>query len=418
MHRHGFFGTTTLIAIAALVVAGSFAGPLAAEPGSDDWPQYRGPQRDGVSPETGLLDQWPEAGPDLVWKVPIGNGFSAVSVAQGRVITMLADGGTEYTAAFDVETGRELWRAEMGPAFMGQFGNGPRSTPTVAGDRVFALGSAGLLAALAAEDGTVKWTVSLSRDLGAIRPQWGFSTSPLVDGDLVVTEAGSGAGKQVAAFDRQTGELRWTALDGNAGYSSPLALDVHGVHQLVFVTDDQVAGLSPKGETLWTHEFQGGIPMPVFVAPDRVFVSRLGDAGSVMLRIKPDGAEEVWSSNRMRNHFNTSVAFGDHIYGFDNTTFKCISADTGEQTWAKRGFGKGSLIVADDHLFILTERGQLVLAEADPERYTETGSVQALDGTTWTSPVLAGGRVYLRGMDEMLSFDTRISVTDNPRPRG
>lgn len=382
---------------------------LSAEDSSKDWPQYRGPERDGAARNAGILATWPEDGPKVLWKRPIGTGFSGITVSGGRLFTMMAEDEKEYAAAFDAGSGDEVWRVEIGAQFPSEFGDGPRSTPAVSGDRVIFLGSYGQLAALAAADGERSWEIDLREAFGSVVPSHGFSTAPMVDGDLLLVEVGGGQGEAYAALDPATGKTRWTTRDGAATYTSPIAVTVGGERQLISLGDNEIVGLTRDGEVAWSYPWRGGIAMPIFVAPDKLFVSAF--RGSLLTRlVEGEGGmsvEQVWQSNEMKNHFNSSVIHDGHVYGFDNSILKCVSLGGGERVWAKRGLGKGSLIVADGHLIILGERGQLVQAQATPEGFVEEGRFQAIEGKSWTSPTLAAGRLYLRNLSEMIALDLR-----------
>ncbi|MCH9652168.1 MAG: PQQ-binding-like beta-propeller repeat protein [Deltaproteobacteria bacterium] len=389
------------------------ATPSVAAEKEAGWPQFRGPDRNGVSAEQGLLAAWPEAGPKELWRVPLGAGYSAV-VAQGnRLFTQFAAGEEEVIASFNPSDGSEVWRVSLGKTLETEMGNGPRSTPTVAGDTIFAVGSAAVLMALRTKDGKVQWQVDLQKRFPGRLPNWGLSTSPLVDGDLVIFEVGSEEAS-IAAFDRKTGETRWTTTEKSAGYNSPLAATLDGVRQYIFAPSSapKVISLLPDGTLYWTHEWHGGtIAMPVQVGDDGIFVSASSDVGGMLLRVRSEGGqakvEEVWRNREMKNHFSSSVAYDGHIYGFDNGSLKCIDATSGERKWTKRGLGKGTLIVAEGKLFLLSERGQLVMARATPEAYDELGRKQVLSGKTWTSPSLADGRLYLRDLEDLVCLDVR-----------
>lgn len=395
-----------LPAIAAAMLLGFLLpSSLAAE----DWPQFRGPERDGVSREGGLAPAWPEAGPPVVWRRSLGSGFSGIATSGGRLFTLFAEDEKEYLAAFASTDGTELWRRPVGDLFTEQFGDGPRSTPAVVDGVVYALGARGTLMAVAAEDGRPVWSVDVVERFGGEIPRRGFAGSPLVDGDLVLLEIGGGEGEGVAALDRASGATRWTALDGKAGYVSPIAVTLGGERQYVFVStiEEEIVSLRPDGTVRWRHPWPAGtIATPLFVPPDGIFVSTSNDIGAVLVRVREEGGavkvEEAWRSRVMKNHFSSSVLYGEHIYGFDNGTLKCVVAATGEQCWALRGLGKGSLIAADGRLIVLGDRGQLVLAEATPEEFRELSRFQALGGKSWTAPALAGGRLYLRDLEEMV----------------
>ncbi len=409
------FAFVTVIGAAsdpAGVAAGAASPAASAEPGRD-WPQFRGAARDGAA--AAAIEPWPEAGPKVLWRRPLGTGFSALSVAGERFYTMFAEDEVEYAAAFETATGGEIWRTGIGESFHDEFGNGPRSTPTVDGDTVFVLGSHGRLAALAAADGAKRWEVDLGERFGSPVPQRGFAFSPLVEGDLVLIRAGGGEGKAFAALDRASGATRWTALDGGPTMASPIVAAVGGARQYVFAGSEKVIALSAAGEVLWTYDWERGtIAMPLFIPPDRVFVSASYDVGAVLLRLGAPGADddepavrELWRNRVMKNHFSSSVHREGHVYGFDGATLKCVSLATGEQIWAKRGFGKGSLILVGDKLVVLADQGGIALLDASPEGFVERARFQALDGKSWTAPAFADGRLYLRNQKEMVALELR-----------
>lgn len=379
-----------------------------------DWSEYRGPGRHGVNDESGLLSSWAERAPRELWRRPIGIGYSAVSVADGRLYTMETAGEEEAVVCLDAATGETLWQTAIGPSGSSDMqDDGPRATPTVVDGTVYTASSAARLVALSAADGRVLWERDL-QEHGA-PPRFGYSTSPLVDGDLVLVETGGAAENPgVVAFDRATGEPRWTALEGPAGYSSPIAIDLGGRRQYVFFrrVNAEVVSLDADGGVLWRHPTTGLaiITTPIFLPPDRIFVASADDVfGGLMLRVSAieDGFEvaEVWSERLMRNHFNTSVVIDGFLYGFDNGTLRCLDATTGEMRWAKRGFGKGSVVASGDLLFVLGDDGTLALVRADSEAFEELGRVQAMTGRSWTAPSLAHGRLYLRDFDELVAYD-------------
>jgi len=390
-------------------------GPCSAEGNAAaDWPQFRGPARDGLSPEGGLLRSWPETGPREVWRRPLGPSFASASIVGDRVYTMSSNGEAETAVCLDAATGEEIWSVPIGGLFEETFGNGPRATPTVDGDVVYVLGSLGVVQALKAADGASIWKVDLQATFGSPMPMRGFAPSALVDGDLLLLEAGGTEGRTFLALDKATGETRWATQEGRPGYSSPIVVTIDGVKQYVFAspTAGGIVALLPDGELHWKHEWKASmIAMPLFIPPNRVFASAGDDVGSILVEVgTEDGApvtREVWGTRSMKNHFSSSLLHDGHIYGFDNATLKCIDAATGEVRWAKRGFGKGSLIAADGLFAVLGDRGVLALVEADPKEYRELGRHQALESKSWTAPALAGGRLDLRNLDEMVCLDLR-----------
>jgi outer membrane protein assembly factor BamB len=411
----------SLRTVSGVALAVGLAGGVSAAPAPGaNWAQYRGPNRDGKSTETGLVRSWGADGPREVWRTPIGAGFSGVSVVGDRLYTMDADEETEYALCLDAGTGKTLWRVPVGPIFKDGNGDGPRAAPTVEGDRVYVLGSRGHLAALRKDSGEVVWKVDYAEAFGSELPIWAFTSAPLVEGDLLIMETGGSGEQAIAALDKHSGEVRWTAQGATIAYSSPIALDLGGRRQLVFLLKEKVVALDRNGKEIWSFPWapEGGIKpaLPVFLPPDRVLVGASYDIGAALVRVDASGSsvQEVWASRFMRTHINTAVALGDHIYGFDTGTLRCLDAATGERGWAKRGLGKGSLIYADGMFIILSERGKLVLAEATPERYTELAAHPVLEGRCWTAPSLAHGRLYLRNHTELVCLDLSAGSRREP----
>lgn len=386
----------------------------------DDWPQFRGPNRDGVSRETGLSTRWPEAGPPELWRIGLGVGYSGVAAVGSRLYTMDSQGEKEFAVALDAATGRELWRTEVGAFFREIAGDGPRATPTVEDGLVWAIGSFGDVVALRTEDGARVWSVALPERFSTPMPPFGFPNMPLIVGEHLVIEAGAAEGGSIVALDKKSGELAWrTPTHGEFAMSSPIHVTWQNTEQLLFLNHRDVVSVGTDGEILWTVPFAPRNPvkavLPLFVPPDLIFVSASYDIGGMMVRLKPGekgdgtaGAEVVWNNRRMRNHFNTSIAHDGLIYGFDNATLKCIEAESGSERWAKRaGFGKGSMIYADGHLLVLSAHGRLLLVEATGEAYREKSAVQLCESRTWTPPSLADGRLYVRSTDEIVALDLR-----------
>jgi outer membrane protein assembly factor BamB len=404
--------------LALFAVCARPAAAADAKAGASDtrgWFQYRGPSRDGISVETGLAKTFGPAGPKTLWRIPIGAGFSAVSAVGDRLYTMHAEGGQEFAICLDAATGRKIWSTPVGAIFNNEYGDGPRSTPTVEGDAVYVHGSQGRLAALRLKDGSVIWQVELRQAFEGDLPTWAFTSAPLLIGDLLIIESGGKGARAVAAFDKKTGALKWTSHEDQIVYSSPLPIEFNGKQQIVVMTKREVIGLDLKGQRLWGFPFapDGTIKPapPVFVAPDLIFVSASYGIGAKVARLVAEGetitAQPVWEGVQMKNHFNGSVSIGNHLYGFDTATLKCIEATTGKTLWAKRGLGKGSLIVANGMLIIMGETGELVLAEATPEAYRELARTNVLEGRSWTQPTLWQGRLYLRNHTELVALDLR-----------
>lgn len=387
---------------------------LASAPGPNDWPRYRGPKGDGISKETGLLRTWPASGPRVLWRAKLGTGYSGMAVVNGRLFTLFGSGGKELAAAFDAATGKEIWRVQLGPDRQDGQGGGPRATPTVDGDLVYAMGAEAKLAALEAATGKVRWRVDLVSQYGARVPQWGTSSSPVVEGGLLLVTAGGGNGRSLLGLDKLTGKLAWSAESDVAGYSTPLVVDLAGTRQAIFFAGTSLISVSPQtGKRFWSvpweTSYDVNAAMPVFVAPDRVFISSGYDVGGQLLRVVAKGGqpavEPVWRNRVMKNHFNSSVYVAGHLYGFDDSTLKCVDPASGTERWKQRGFGKGSLLVADGHLWVLSDRGELALVELGPGGYREKARAQVLEGKTWTMPTLAGKRLYVRSESELVALD-------------
>ena len=398
---------------AALVISTALAGIAPAA----DWPHFRGPRLDGISDETGLLEAWPESGPPELWRVPIGEGYSGISVVGDRAYTLYVSDGKEILGVFDTASGKELWRYTVGDKWKDMMGNGPRSTPTVADGVVYVLGAHGTLAALDSETGRELWRQDLKKTIGARPPTWGVSTSPLVDGKKLIFDAGGRSGHSIVALDRATGELIWHAESDKAGYSTPLPLTLGEMRQVVMFTGTQVVGVDPAdGRVLWKRPWKTSYDVnaatPLFIPPNRLFVASGYSTGGALFELQANGGAtrlaEVWKSPRMRNQFSSSVYYKGHIYGFDNATLKCLDAATGEEKWAAReGFGHGSLTLAEGHLYVLGDRGKLALIEATPEGFRQKSAVEILDGKCWTVPTLANGRLYVRNEKQLVALDVR-----------
>ena len=396
-----------------------------------EWPQWRGPNRDGISDEVGLLKEWAPTGPKMLWKVPLGEGFSGISVSQDRVYTMFSKGNDEFVVCLNATDGGEIWRFRSDKNYHeGQGGNGPRATPTIDGDLLYTISAHGKLYALNAANGQKIWLHDLQRKFGSKMPRWGFSTSPLVEGELLLVEVGGKGKKSIVAFNKNSGDVIWSSHKDKLGYSSPIAITVQGVRQIICFTGTQLVSLSPTDGTIyWKYPWKTGYDVnaatPVFIPPDKVFISSGYDKGAAVVQMRvfvsPDDdraptdqirekqgvvrIEEIWKNRKMKNQFSSSVLYENHLYGFDNSILKCIEANTGEEQWKSRGFGKGTVILADRHLIILSDRGKLGLAEATPAGYIEKATAKVLDGLCWTVPTLADGKLYVRNEEEMICLD-------------
>ena len=378
------------------------------------WPQWRGPNRDGISKETGMLKQWPAEGPPLVWKATgAGEGYSSFSFSNGRLYTMGLRGDREFVVAFDVATGKEAWATPHGGKFENDRGDGPRGTPTVDGNRIYALGGNGDLSALDARTGKIVWSKNVLKEFGGSNITWGISESPLVLGNKVLVNAG-GQGASIVALNKADGSVIWKSQSDKAGYSSAIPVELNGGTQVVFFTGERAVGLDAKdGGLLWEYSKPSNrvanIATPI-VRSNRVFISSDYGTGGGVVEINPDNkAQEIYFTKEMRNHHSSSVLVGDHLYGFSSAILTAMKFDTGEIAWRDRSVGKGSLVYADGHLYCLSERGVVGLVEATPTGYKEKGRFEIQHGRlpTWAHPVVASGRLYLRDQDTIYAFDVR-----------
>ena len=405
----------------------AWAASLALVPagaGSEDWPQWRGPNRDGISLETGLLREWPEGGPPLAFRAAgLGAGYATVAVANGRIHTLGMFSGREWIIALDEESGARVWATPHAAPYRDGRGDGPRGAPTVSDGRVIALGASGQLSALDARSGQVLWSVNLLDRFGARNIGWGISESPLVlGGRVLVSPGGRSAG--FAAFDEESGELLWTSEGDEAGYASPVPVDLPGSPHVVFFSGERAAGIRPEdGELLWSYRRASNrtanVATPVIASrsPDsvRLFLSSDYGTGGALLARGADGAgggaaEEVWFSRNLRAHHATPILLDGVLYGFSGSILSALDIETGALFWRDRAIGKGSLAWADERLYIFSERGEVALVEPSREGYRERGRFAFPEAdrsrrNTWSHPVVANGRLFLRDQDLLLAWD-------------
>ena len=405
----------------AIALLSGLASPVHAQlkAGPGDWPGWRGADRTGVSPETGLLKEWPRDGPPLVWKATgLGNGFSTPSVANGRIYLLGGKSNEEYVICLDAKDGKEVWSTKIGGQARVRY-SGTRSTPTIDGDLTFALSSEGDLACLETATGKVKWTKSYRKDFGGSHGTWAYAESPLVDGDLLIGTPG-GSRATIVALKKTTGEEVWhTSLSGTAAYSSAIVAEVGGIKQYIqFLSPPNgVVGVNAKdGKVLWRYtksspQSRGTtITTPVF-ADGYVFTASGYSTGGGMVKLTADGdkvtAREVYFSKTMDNHHGGIVKVGDALFGTNNSTLVCLDFKSGEKKWSDRCVGKGSIAAADGMLYVRGENGSIALVEATPSGYKEKGRFSQPDRSSekaWPHPVIAGGRLYIRDQGILLCY--------------
>ena len=390
-----------------------------------DWPQWRGPDRTDVSKETGLLKSWPAEGLKRVWLCETaGEGYAGPAIAGGKLFTLGARDESECLLAVDAGTGKELWTAKIGSVFRERRGNGPRGTPAVDEDRIYAMSGQGTVACAAVADGKVIWQQSMT-DLGGEVPHWGYTESVLVDGNQLVCTPGGAKGALVA-LDKQTGKLLWQSAEFTdpAHYSSVVAADINGTRQYVQITERNVVGIAAKdGKLLWKSDFPGRtavVPTPI-VKDNHVYVTAGYGAGCKLIKIGPGNeASDVYKNTVMKNHHGGVILVGDHLYGHsDGTGWVCQNFKTGEEVWSERSaLGKGAVAHADGRLYCLDEgSGTVVLIEAAPSGWKEHGrfkldpqsKIRSQQGRVWTHPVISNGRLYLRDQELIYCFDVKAS---------
>lgn len=411
-----------LVAISVMVSAVCWSG---IDAGAGDWPSWRGPNRDDISTETGLLKTWPEGGPKKLWtSKDAGLGYSGVAVVGDVLYTMGADGTTpesnEFVIAMNVKTGEKMWQTNIGPFLENGWGGGPRSTPTFANGLLVAIGGKGDVVCLSAADGTEKWRASLT-ELGGGIPSWGYCESALIDGEKVLVTPG-GENGTVACFNLNSGEKLWQSSEIKVGahYSSIIAVDHFGKRQYIQLTETKLFGLDGDGKLLWQTDFGGKvavIPTPIY-KDGMVYVTAGYGAGCLMVNITADNkVEKIYENKVMKNHHGGALQVGDFIYGHsDAVGIICQNMATGEQVWSdnRRNDSKGAVAYADGMLYCLEEgSGDCFLVEATNAGYKEVSrfkmdpqtTQRSPQGRIWTHPVIANGKLYLRDQEIICCYD-------------
>jgi outer membrane protein assembly factor BamB len=426
------------------------AAPLVAGP--DDWPEFRGPKRDGAVHGVAIRTDWVKNPPQQLWKHRVGPGWSSIVVIGNRLFTQEQREANEAVVCYDADTGDELWVHEDNGRFDEAMGGvGPRATPTFADGRIYALGALGRLNCLDAATGDVVWSHDIKNDGQGAAPYWGFSSSPLVvDGNVIVFAGGGGAmshgsgnnpegddakqgdaaqpadekpadAKTLLAYDAATGALAWQAKSGTHSYSSPQAATIDGVQQVLFLSDAELAAFDPAtGEVLWKLPTNGdpgrSTPslQPMLLGDSIVLASFNMDSGVVRASVSREGdawkltaPPAPWPSRAIKPFFNDFVRVGDTLYGFDGKIFCSFDAATGERNWKQGRYGSGQVLLIADQpvLLVISEQGEAVLVAADPQKHRELGRFQAIEGKTWNHPTVVRGRLYVRNADEMACYD-------------
>ena len=389
------------------------AAAMTAAPG--DWPRWRGPAQTGISTETSWRSQW-ESDPEQLWSKPIGVGFSSVAVADGRLYTMGHADGRDTVFCLDATTGKELWAHSYECALVDNLHEGgPAATPTVDGQRVYTVSKEGHLFCLDAHSGEVLWQQNFQEAFDVEMPTWGFSCSPLVVGNRLIVDAG-----RIAAFDKTTGEVLWKTEAFDPGYGSPINF-TRGDEQLIAVLNNEflVIVAARDGRVLdrvkWKTDFKTTATTPIIAPDGTIFISTGYKVGCARFKLVGDELEYIYDNRNLSNHMNNSVLWQGHLYGFDGNSHAsrqvkvtCLDYETGETLWQERGLGCGSLMLAGGKLILLSDAGELVIAEPSPKEFKPLSRTQILDGKCWTVPVLSHGLLYARNAaGELVCVDLR-----------
>jgi outer membrane protein assembly factor BamB len=355
----------------------------------------------------------------VLWKADLSGGYSSIAVAGGRVFTHTArHKKQEIVYCWDAASGKELWRHAYACDYDRHLtliegaDNGPRATPAVDGDRVYTIGTTGIVLCLDAATGKKLWQAELLK-LGRRKcPPRGYCSSPLVVGNHVYVHPAGRQSNSLAALDKNTGAILWTALDDPQGFATPIWIESHGLSQLVHFTATGVVCVAPDtGRLLWRYSWNtspnGHAATPIFI-DDKVFISSGNGLGGALFRVPENGTPEtVWKTRAMQNEYATSVFYEGYLYGFSVARLRCLDIATGQPKWDRADLGKGTLLVADHHLIILTEAGDLVLAEATPKGYREKSRCKPLEGVCLSAPVFSGGRLFIRSEQMIVALDLR-----------
>ena len=408
--------------IAALVFALGTSGTAFQNQGID-WPQWQGPDRNGLSRETGLLKDWPPAGPPLVWSVSnVGAGYGSIAIKGDRIFLQGATSRERapQTVVYSLNRadGKGVWSKPLGSWGSNDRGSGPRGTPTVDGDRLYVLTENGDLVCLKAQDGAEVWHRNILADFGGRNIPWLISESPLVDGgNVIVTPGGRNAG--IVALDKMTGKTIWASkeLSDEAGYASPVVADVQGVRTVMTLTSRAGVGVrASDGKLMWRHpqvaNGTANITTPIFFDNKVFYTSAYGTGAALLGLTAQDGsvnAKEIYFTREMQNHHGGVLLVNGYLYGFNNAILTCLEFATGKMMWRDRSVGKGSLTYADGNLYIQSEDNVVGLAEASPAGYKEHGRFRIPDQglPSWAHPVVSGGRLYIRNQGTLASYDIR-----------
>ena len=381
---------------AGLVLCASLAA-------ADDWPHWRGPRFNGISRESGWLDRWPEGGPPIAWRANVGTGFSSFAVADGRVCTMGHAADADTVLCLHADTGDTVWKHSYpAPLDPNLFEGGPTSTPTISGDAVYSFSRRGDVFCLDAATGAVRWSTNIVDHTAVPIPAWGFASSPLVTDRFVVLNAGAAG----MALDKATGKVAWQSEPEEGAYATPAPFLSEGGRLCALIVSATTLSAvnvddgSQRWQYRWLTRFGVNAADPI-VAGGRVFISSGYGKGAALLKPGDGEPETVWKSRELRTQINPPLLIDGFLYGIHGDTtdvaaLRCLELETGAVQWEHEGIGSGSVIAADGKLIVLSETGELLVAQASPDSFAPTARAQVLDGKCWTTPVLSHARLYCR----------------------
>jgi outer membrane protein assembly factor BamB len=404
-----------------LYAAAPATAPNEKTPAGIPWNQWGGPNRNFQTQATGLKNQWPASGPKVVWKRPLGEGYSSPAVENNLLYTMYGKPMEEVVVACDATTGKTLWEHSTPMTFRSDYqemGNGPYSTPLIVGDRLFTTGVAGRLQAIDKKSGKLLWTQQLWLDHKGTRLMYGYSSSPIAFRDTIIVPVG-GSGRAVMAFRQQDGSVAWSRNDFHNAYSSPLMIDVDGLEQLVVMMDGAVFAVNPQnGDLQWQTPFKASygiaVSTPVWGPGNLLFFSAEYDAGAKVMHLERNGtqtkATEVWTSNRLRLHHGNAMRIGDTLYFSSGgkgsvAILTAVDVKSGNVLWRERSVPKATFVWADQKLITLDGDGNLMLAHPSPQGFKVVAKAELLTSLSWTPPALVGSRLYIRDRRNMMAVD-------------
>ncbi|MGD9495741.1 MAG: PQQ-binding-like beta-propeller repeat protein [Armatimonadota bacterium] len=395
--------TTRTLAVLALAAISTVA--CAA-----DWPYWRGPNRDGIAPDTGINKDWNGRPPQVLWQTAMHDGgYAGPSAADGKVFIVDHEGAEDVVRAIDMQTGQDLWQSRYPDLAKADYGF-TRSTPVYEGGLLYVVSYLGRVTCLNADDGTTVWSINMPEQFGGVRPRWGYAMSALIDGDRVIVVPG-GPDACVAALNRHTGDVIWAGGGSDIpGYATPVKATIQGVEQYVVFAGKALIGVRvADGQLLWRvpweTDWDVNAATPI-VSGDHIFITSNYNRGCAVIAVGADGAGILWENTKICAHFNTPVFVKGLMFGSDNVNLVCLNPSTGEILWAQPGFERGGVVAVDEVIIALGgATGDVVMVEASGEAYRELGRIRPLGGQSWTAPILANGKLIIRNKQTLACLD-------------